>query len=645
MTESSTGSSNGKSLAAAPETTEAQPPGRKRIAALSLAALGIVFGDIGTSPIYALRECFYGPHGIEPTPSNVLGVLSLIVWALILVVSVKYLLFVMRGDNHGEGGIVALVALLNPWRAKSWSQRHILMLLGLFGCALLYGDGTITPAISVLSAIEGLEEATPAFKPYVIPITLAILVGLFMLQKRGTAGIGALFGPVILLWFSVLGVLGAMAILKAPAVLVALNPAYAIYFFIDNGMAGFLVLGSVFLVVTGAETLYADMGHFGRIPIRLAWFALVLPALLLNYFGQGALILGHAGDPLHPFYQLAPDWAIYPLVGIATLATIIASQAVITGTFSLTRQLVQLGQLPRMNVVHTSHDQEGQIYVPTVNWLLMLATLGLVLGFKSSGALASAYGVAVATTMVITTTLAFFVARRFGWPLVWTSLLVIALLIVDLAFFGANLAKVSEGGWYPISVAALVFVVMTTWGRGRLIVKKHLAEDAESLEDLVIRLRDDPPHRVAGTAVFLTAGDDAPPRLLYHLDRHQVLHEHVILLTVETTDEPRVMASERLQVLCIAPGLDRITVRYGFMQDPNVPVALRLCETLGLAVDVENLTYYLGRETLIPSRSVPGMSLWREKLFAFLSRNATRATDFYRIPPEDVIELGFQIQI
>ncbi len=619
-------------------------------ATLALAALGVVYGDIGTSPIYALRQCFYGANPVPPSATDVLGVLSLIVWSLIVwslivVVSLKYVLFVMRGDNKGEGGIVALVALLNPWRAKRGSLRNVLMLLGLFGGALLYGDGTITPAISILSAVEGLKVATPELEPYVVPLTVAILAGLFALQKRGTADIGRLFGPAICLWFLVLAALGLRGIAMHPSVFAAVEPGYAVNFFLRRGEAGFLVLGAVFLVVTGGETLYADMGHFGVRPIRIAWFALVLPALLLNYFGQGALILSGASASHQPFYDLAPAGSIYALVALTAVATIIASQAVISGAFSLTRQLVTLGQLPRVNIVQTSSEERGQIYIPSVNWMLTLATIGLVLSFRTSDALAAAYGIAVSATMVITTTLAYFVARRFRWNALLTAAVCLVFLAVDLAFFGANLYKVADGGWYPLTLAVGVFTVMTTWARGRQLLLGHLAEHTQPLDAFVSRIERDKPYRIPGTGVFPTAGDDTPPRLLHHLDRHMVLNEQVVLLTVTTLDVPWVAAADRLEVTCIAHGIHRVIARYGFMQDPNVPVALKLCHFHGLDIDPQRVTYYVGRETLIPSRAVSGMWLWREHLFAFLSRNAMRATAFYRLPPDDVVELGFQVEI
>lgn len=618
---------------------------RRPLVLISLAALGVVYGDIGTSPIYALREAFYSHAGINVGSANILGVLSLIFWSLVIVISIKYLTVVMRASNNGEGGIIALVALLNPWKTERTSTRYILMLLGLFGAALLYGDGTITPAISVLSAIEGLEVATPTFKPYVIPLTIAILVGLFLIQSRGTAKVGQLFGPVMVVWFGTIALLGIGGIAQDPGVFAAINPAHAVTFFVDNGFAGFLVLGTVFLVVTGGEALYADMGHFGIAPIRLAWFVLVLPALLLNYFGQGALMLTHP-EVHQPFYELAPGWALYPLVIITTLATIIASQAVISGVFSLTRQAVQLGQLPRLGIIQTSRESYGQIYIPIMNWLLMFATIGLVLGFRSSGHLASAYGVAVSMDMAITTTLAFFVAQRWKWFPRFASLIAIALIVVDLAFLGANLFKIPDGGWYPLLVAALIFFIMATWRQGRNLVRRQLSGETEPLEDFIADLGDDAA-RIDGTAVFMTgSGTKTPPMLLHHLRHNQVLHKQVLLLTVHTRDVPRVAAADRLDVESLGRGFYRIHVYYGFMQASNVPVALRLAEeSEALKIDLDKTTYYVGRETLIPSAEVPGMMVWRERLFAFMSRNAMPATAYYRIPPDRVVELGIQLEL
>ncbi|MDA3920154.1 MAG: potassium transporter Kup [Salinisphaera sp.] len=611
---------------------------------LSLAALGIVYGDIGTSPIYALREAFFAHADIGLQPSNIYGVLSLMFWSLIVVISIKYLSMVMRASNNGEGGIIALVALLNPWKTEKKSRRHILMLMGLFGASLLYGDGTITPAISVLSAIEGLTVATPAFTPYVIPVTIAILIGLFLIQKRGTATVGSYFGPVMVVWFATLALLGIGGILQNPAVFMAINPIYAVDFFAANGFAGFLVMGTVFLVVTGGEALYADMGHFGVAPIRLAWFALVLPALLLNYFGQGALMLAHP-EIRQPFYRLAPGWALYPVVLIATLATVIASQAVISGVFSLTRQAVQLGQLPRMSIIQTSRDSYGQIYIPAINWILMVATIGLVIGFKSSDNLASAYGVAVSLDMVITTVLAFFVAYRWGWFPRFAGAIAVVLLLVDLAFFGANIFKIPSGGWYPLLVAGMIFFIMATWRTGRALLRRHLDDDTEPLSDFIDNLGEDE-HRIRGTAVFMTrAGSRTPSMLLHHLRHNQVLHRQVVLLTVHTRDIPWVSAAERLEIEDLGRGFYRLQVYYGFMQVNNVPVALRFAEEYGLTLDVEQMTYYVGRETLIPTRAVPGMMVWREHLFIFMARNATPATAYYKIPPERVVELGIQIEI
>jgi KUP system potassium uptake protein len=618
----------------------------RRILLLGLSALGVVYGDIGTSPIYALRECFHGSHPFPPTPDNVLGVLSLIFWALMIIISLKYLLFVMRADNHGEGGILALLALLAPWHDRSRKNR-LLLFIGLFGAALLYGDGAITPAISVLSAVEGLELAAPGLKPYVLPITITVLVLLFRFQKRGTSRIGIVFGPIMLLWFATLALLGISWIVRAPEVLAAVNPAHAVDFFIHNGVRGFVVLGAVFLVVTGGEALYADMGHFGRFPIRLAWFALVLPALLLNYFGQGALILRNSGLAQQPFFNLAPGWTLYPLVLLATVATVIASQAVISGAFSLTRQAVQLGQCPHVHIIQTSYEEIGQIYIPSVNWLLMIVTISLVLGFGSSSRLAGAYGVAVTTTMVITVVLAYFVAvGRWRWHPLTAGLVAFLFLIVDLAFFGANMLKIESGGWFPLAAGGIVFTLMATWHRGREILAQRLDETKEPLELFLLRIAAKPPLRVPGTAVFLVKPiPGTPPQLLHHLAHNQVLHEQVVLLSVVTKEIPRVTAEKRLEVIRLEQGFYRVFVNYGFMQSPNVPAALRGCETFGLMVNVDTTTFYIARETLVPSPRRPGMMLWREKLFAFMTRNALPATDFFRIPPERVVELGIRIEI
>lgn len=613
-----------------------------------LTALGVVYGDIGTSPLYALRECFRGEHPIPATHANVLGVLSLIFWALIIVISIKYLVYVMKADNRGEGGILALMALLDPWGATSKRrERKLLLLLGVFGAALLYGDGMITPAISVLSAVEGLKVATPVFEPYIIPVTIVILIFLFALQRRGTAGIGKLFGPVMLVWFGTLIVLGVTEIVKNPHVLASVNPYHGVRFFLDNRFRGFEVLGAVFLVVTGGEALYSDMGHFGGRPIRLAWFSMVLPSLLLNYMGQGALLLNNAGEITQPFYHLAPRWALYPLVALATIATVIASQAVISGAFSLTRQAVLLGELPRIRIVQTSSEEIGQIYIPGVNWVLMLATVALVLGFRTSSNLAAAYGVAVTTTMVITTLLAFTVTRELWHWRLSTSLLVTgALLVVDVSFFGANMLKIIDGGWFPLLIGALVYTLMSTWRRGRAILGKRLASITTPFTDFMERIKENPPLRVPGTAVFMaTRSSGTPPMLLHHLKHNQALHEQVILLTVVTEEVPVVRISERVEVEKLEMGFFRVIVHYGFLDNPNVPSALRLCKRFGLEVDPHGVTYYVGRHTPIPVGEGQGMTLWREKLFAYMSRNAALPITFYRIPAENVIELGLQVEL
>ena len=626
----------------------ASPEGARngRFYLVCLTVLGIVYGDIGTSPLYALRECFYGRSHFPPTAENVLGVLSLIFWSLVLVISCKYLLFVMKADNRGEGGILALMALLVPDDRRSRRRRIILFWMGLFGASLLYGDGVITPAISVLSAVEGLRVATPAFASYVMPITVIILVLLFLFQKRGTEGVGSFFGPVMTLWFVVIAILGIYGIARAPEVLAAVNPTHGVDFFLRYRWGGFLVLGAVFLVVTGGETLYADMGHFSRRPISFAWFGLVFPALLLNYFGQGALILTNPKESLQPFYHLAPAAVRFPLVILATAATVIASQAVISGAFSLTRQAMQLGVSPRMRVVQTSPEEIGQIYIPAINWMLMITTILLVLGFGSSSSLASAYGVSVSTTMLITTILIFFIIReKWRWNPFIAGLASCVFLAGDISFFGANMLKVEEGGWFPLAAGGAVFVLMTTWRRGREILYERLSERTEPMDDLLRRIAEDPRLRLPGTAVFMTgrvAG--VPPMLVHHLEFNRVLHEQVVLLTVVNEPVPRIPAAERLEITELGKGVFRVIVHYGFLQSPNVPVALRTCESLGLVVDPNEVTYYLGMETLIPARKLPGMTLWREKLFAFMVRNQLRATAFYNIPPERVVEIGLQVE-
>ncbi|MGE5233098.1 MAG: potassium transporter Kup [Acidobacteriota bacterium] len=617
------------------------------LALLALSALGVVYGDIGTSPLYALRECFHGAHAVLPTRENVFGVLSLVVWSLIIIVTLKYHVYVIRFDNEGEGGILALMALVRTDPQRKKKRSWTLLALGLFGAALLYGDGIITPAISVLSAVEGLEVATAVFKPYVVAITLVILIVLFLFQRRGTGGVGAVFGPVMTLWFMTLAVLGVLGITHDPTVLFAVNPLYAVRFFLANGLHGFLVLGAVFLVATGGEALYADLGHFGERPIQIDWFGMVAPALLLNYFGQGALLIRHPEATVNPFYRLAPSWALYPLVALATAATVIASQAIISGAFSLTRQAVQLGYLPRVNIVHTSSGEIGQIYIPTVNWLLMVATIGLVLGFRASTNLASAYGIAVTTTMVITTVLAYFVSRQRGWPTWLAALVTAGFLAVDTAFFGANIVKVLQGGWVPLLVAAFIYLLMTTWKRGRQILGDRLAQNVLPVEPFLADVARRKPARVAGTALFLNSDRGGTPiALLHNLKHNRVLHEKNVFLTVITEEVPHVPEENRLEILPLAPelGFWRAVVRYGFFQDPDVPTALMQAKEKGLDLDPWMATYFLSRNSLLASDK-PGMARWRENLFIFMSRNASRPTQFFRLPPNRVVELGMQVEI
>ncbi len=622
------------------------PPTGRYLYLLALGALGVVYGDIGTSPLYALRESFHAGHGIAPTPSNVLGILSLIFWSLVTVITVKYLVFIMRADNDGEGGILALTSLVTPMQVRRGGGHWLLISLGLFGTALLYGDGIITPAISVLSAVEGLEVATPFFRPYILPITCGILIALFLTQRFGTGGVGRVFGPVTVVWFSTLALLGLYHIAQQPGVLAAINPAYALGFFSDNGPRAFSVLGSVFLVVTGGEALYADMGHFGKRPIRLAWFAVVFPALILNYLGQGALILSRPEAAENPFYQMVPPALLYPVVVLATAATVIASQALITGAFSLTAQAVQLGYIPRLVIRHTSKREYGQVYIPSVNWLLMLACLGLVLSFRSSGDLAAAYGVAVTMTMVITTILFYFVAReRWGWPFVVAAPLCLIFLVVDSAFFAANILKVPQGGWFPLVVAAVVFTVMTTWKRGRLILSDRLDERVQPLERFLQEIREHPPSRVSGTAIFMYRSPTYTPySLAQNLKTNKVLHERVILLSVKTEEVPRVRRSQRVTMTPLGNGFYQVVIRFGFMEQPNVPRALKSVWPNGVEIDLADVTYFVGRETVFATNR-PGMALWREKLFALMSRNALSASSFYYLPPGQVVELGAQVEI
>jgi KUP system potassium uptake protein len=621
-------------------------PTGAHLAALSLAALGVVYGDIGTSPIYALRESLHGKHGLPASPENVMGLLSLIIWSLVLVISVKYLAFVMRADNCGEGGMIALTALVTPPSERPAGRRGLLVLIGLFGASLLYGDGMITPAISVLSAVEGLEVATPVFRPYIVPITIVILIALFAVQSRGTAKIGAIFGPVMLLWFLVLAALGITQVVRHPGVLAAVNPVHGVRFFARNGVAGFLVLGSVFLAVTGGEALYADMGHFGKRPIRVAWFVLVLPSLLINYFGQGALVITDPQAAEHPFFQLAPGWALIPLVVLTTLATVIASQAVISGAFSLTRQAVQLGYLPRVDIEHTSSTQIGQIYIPGLNWLLMIACVGLVVGFRSSSNLAAAYGVAVTTDMVFTTILLAVVSRSlWKWSLPATVTMAGAFLVFDLGFWTAGLTKIPSGGWFPLVIAAFVFTIMTTWKRGRSILADRLAESALPIAELPAKLSALAPLRVKGTAIYLTRDPRfVPHALVLNLHHNKVVHERIVFLGMFTAAQAYFADADRVQIETLAPNVFRVSAHHGFAEDPEVPGVIARCREMGLEIDPAQTTFFVGRETLLATER-PGMAIWRERLFARLARNARRATRYFNIPPSRVVELGAEIEL
>jgi KUP system potassium uptake protein len=609
---------------------------------LSLGALGVVYGDIGTSPLYALRECFRAEHGVHISNANILGILSLIFWSLTIVISIKYLIFVMRADNRGEGGILALMSLAGA-RGKG---RAVLVALGLFGSALLYGDGMITPAISVLSAIEGVEVPAPGLKHYVVPVTIVVLICLFFVQKFGTAKVGAAFGPVMCVWFVVIAAMGVPHILQQPHVLAAINPLHAVTFFMANRVHGFLVLGAVFLVVTGGEALYADMGHFGLRPIRLTWFVLVLPCLLLNYFGQGAFLLSHPSAVDDPFFRMAPKWSTIPLVGLAALATVIASQAVISGAFSLTRQAVQLGYMPRIEVRHTSEREIGQIYIPSVNYVLMFCAIGLVVAFRESTNLAAAYGVAVTATMGITTLLLAVVEReRWKWSRATILALTIPLLAIDLGFFGANIIKVTDGGWFPLAVGVLVFSAMTTWRRGRQILADRLGKQALPLDDLIRNLAAGQIHRVPGTAVFLTRySSGVPTPLLHNIKHNKVVHQTVVLMTIDVEEMPRVPPEERCRWEDMGQGLYRLIARFGYMEDTDIPALLQSFKDAPVQFQQMRTSYFLGRENLVAT-NYPGMALWRERLFAWMMRNATNAATFFSLPANQVIEVGATIEI
>jgi len=631
------------------ESSKAPPRGRA-LAGLALAALGVVYGDIGTSPLYAFKECFAPKHGLAPSIDNVLGVLSLIVWSLNFVVSFKYVTVLMRADNRGEGGILALMALI-PFRGGPpglLKARPVLIALGLFGAALLYGDGVITPAISVLGAMEGLSVATPAFDHLVVPLTVAILVGLFLFQRRGTGGVGAVFGPVVLVWFLAITLLGLRGILLEPSVLRAVNPWYAVEFFRRDGVLAFLILGAVVLVFTGGEALYADIGHFGTRPIRVAWFTVVLPALLINYFGQGGVLLHDPAAARNPFYSLVPSPLLIPMVVVSTAAAIVASQALISGAFSLTRQAVQLGYCPRLTIWHTSRTEYGQIYIPQVNQALAVACIVLVLAYKSTTNLAAAYGIAVTGTMTITTVLFYAVARaHWGWSAWKAGGLAGLFLAVDLTFFSANLVKVTQGGWVPLAIAVGIFVLMTTWKHGRVHLSNITAENTLDFGLFLPDVARRRPPRVPGVAVFLTSVESgAPPVLLHHLKHNKVLHEKVILMSVRTEAVPQVRDSERVLCRELGEGFYQVIARYGFMESPDVPAALRLLSdgTRPVTVKPGEASYYLGRETLIASGNAR-MARWRKKLFILMARNAQSAAAFFNLPPNRVVELGAQIQL
>ena len=626
------------------ETRDAAGGGR--LPALMLAALGVVYGDIGTSPLYTMHEVFGRSAGLAVDRGAVFGALSLVFWALIIIVTVKYVVLIMRADNRGEGGVLALSALAQRV-APTPERRRLASFLCIIGAALFFGDSVITPAISVLSAVEGLKIATPVFEPYVVPISVAILTGLFVVQRNGTEGVGRLFGPVMLLWFGVLGLLGLLEIVQNPGVLRALNPFYAASFFTTHGWQSFVSLGSVVLAVTGAEALYADMGHFGARPIRLSWFSLVLPGLVLNYFGQGALLIRDPAAVENPFYLMAPGWALYPMVALATAATVIASQAVISGAFSLTRQAVQLGYLPRLEVRHTSETEIGQVYVPKVNWLLMAAVIAVVLAFESSSSLASAYGIAVTGAMAIDAILAFFVART-RWH--WSAPLAVAvfglLLTVDLAFFGANALKIPSGGWFPLVLAALVFMLMRTWRQGRKVLIDRLVNNSPTCESFAAQIAERPPHRVPGIAVFLTGRAEVVPRaLLHNLKHNHVLHDCIVIATVIPEEVPHIPDDERVTVEHLPGNFHRASIRFGFMDDPDVPAALARVRLVGDDADTTMRTsYFLSREVLVASPR-PDLGPWSEQIFIALANMATSAVAFFRLPPDRVLEVGTQVEI
>jgi KUP system potassium uptake protein len=614
--------------------------------AMIVGAMGVVYGDIGTSPLYALRTAFTGQYGLSLTRGNILGVLSVIFWALVIVVTLKYITLIMRADNRGEGGILALTALVSRGIENRARLRWWLVGLGIFGAAMFYGDGMITPAISVLGAVEGLGVIAPAMHPFIVPVSIVILVLLFAVQRGGTAKLGAVFGPVMLLWFVTLGALGAFEIMRGPAVLVALDPMYAVRFMVDNTEVAFVAFGAVVLAVTGVEALYADMGHFGKSPIRRAWLVFVMPALLLNYFGQAALILSNPAAIQNPFYLLAPEWGRVPLLVLATAAAIIASQAVISGAFSLTRAAIQMGYCPRLTILHTSERAIGQIYIPFINWMLLAAIVGLVVGFRNSDNLAGAYGIAVTMAMLIDSILIFVVMRRlWNWPVWVATLIATPLLLIDLTFLASNSLKIPDGGWFPLLIGGVVFTLLTTWKRGRSLLMQRLAEDAMPLELFIQSIEASPPTRVPGTAVFLTSTRNRVPHaLLHNLKHNKVLHERVVFLTVVTEDIPYVPGEERYEIEALGCNFFRMIANYGFKDDPDVPELLEDCGRRGFAFDMMETSFFVSRETLIATVT-PGMALWREKLFVSMSKNATKASEFFQVPTNRVVELGTQVEL
>jgi KUP system potassium uptake protein len=616
---------------------------KHRLFLLCLASLGIVYGDIGTSPLYALRECFYGLHGIRATPANILGVVSLILWSLLLIISVKYLTLILRADNRGEGGILALATLVSDVVRRG----KVFFVLGLFGAALLYADGMITPAISVMGAVEGLHIATPFFTPYVVPIAIVILIGLFLFQSRGTTGVGKIFGPVTILWFVAISALGIHQIGRAPQILTAINPYHGVEFFVNNRWHAFVVLGAVFLAITGGEALYADIGHFGTRPIRLTWFVIVLPALALNYFGQGALLLVDPTAAVNPFFRMTPAWALYPMVILATAAAVIASQAIISGAFSLTMQAIQLGYMPRLKVNYTSARIIGQIYVPVVNWALMICCIGLVLGFQTSSNLAAAYGVAITTTMLITTILFYVVARRrWHWPTVVALPVATFFIIIDLAFFSANMLKIAHGGWFPLLVSGCILFLMLTWRKGRRVLRSHLGEICIPIDTFLPDLKSQSIRRVPGTAIFMSGNRFGTPlALLHNLKHNKVLHEQVVLLTVRTEEVPYLTnIKDRVAVEKLGDGFWRIQIHFGFMEKPDVPAALDCVKDSALRFDSMRTTYFIGRETILATRKL-ALSAWRGSVFAWMTRNAGDVTSYFCLPPNGVVELGARVEV